>query len=152
MFLLQGLFPIQGLNPGLPHCRRILYCLSYRGSFICSSVRMFIPNSSFILHPLKHCTMGISVDDQGWQQWCILGKILCSTDGQQRDSCICLTWGLTQRGPGQHPRGSSSSEVKALDQPSPAFWHQESHNSLNCGESLSWPGSPPVGIYMIYLA
>ena len=23
--LLQGIFPTQGLNPGLPHCRRILY-------------------------------------------------------------------------------------------------------------------------------
>ena len=23
--LLQGIFPAQGLNPGLPHCRRILY-------------------------------------------------------------------------------------------------------------------------------
>ena len=23
--LLQGIFPIQGSNPGLPHCRRILY-------------------------------------------------------------------------------------------------------------------------------
>ena len=26
---LQGIFPTQGLNPGLPHCRRILYQLSY---------------------------------------------------------------------------------------------------------------------------
>ena len=26
------LFPTQGLNPGLPHCRRILYCLRHRGS------------------------------------------------------------------------------------------------------------------------
>ena len=26
--LLQGIFPNQGLNPGLPHCRWILYCLS----------------------------------------------------------------------------------------------------------------------------
>ena len=25
--LLQGIFPTQGLNPGLPHCRRILFCL-----------------------------------------------------------------------------------------------------------------------------
>ena len=25
--LLQGIFPTQGLNPGLPHCRWILYCL-----------------------------------------------------------------------------------------------------------------------------
>ena len=30
--LLQGIFPTQGLNPGLPHCRRILYQLSYQGS------------------------------------------------------------------------------------------------------------------------
>ena len=30
--LLQGIFPAQGLNPGLPHCRRILYQLSHKGS------------------------------------------------------------------------------------------------------------------------
>ena len=30
--LLQGIFPTQGLNPGFPHCRRILYQLSHKGS------------------------------------------------------------------------------------------------------------------------
>ena len=30
--LLQGIFPIQGLNPGLPHCRWILYQLKHKGS------------------------------------------------------------------------------------------------------------------------
>ena len=30
--LLQGIFPIQGSNPGLPHCRQILYQLNYQGS------------------------------------------------------------------------------------------------------------------------
>ena len=30
--LLQGIFPTQGLNPGLPHCRQILYGLSHQGS------------------------------------------------------------------------------------------------------------------------
>ena len=29
--LLQGILPTQGLNPGLQHCRRILYCLSHQG-------------------------------------------------------------------------------------------------------------------------
>ena len=29
---LQGFFPTQGLNPGLLHCRQILYQLSYKGS------------------------------------------------------------------------------------------------------------------------
>ena len=30
--LLQGIFPTQGLNPGLLHCRQILYRLSHQGS------------------------------------------------------------------------------------------------------------------------
>ena len=29
-FLLQGIFPRQGSNPGLPHCRQTLYRLSYQ--------------------------------------------------------------------------------------------------------------------------
>ena len=29
--LLQGVFPTQGLNPGLPYCRRILCQLSHKG-------------------------------------------------------------------------------------------------------------------------
>ena len=34
--LLQGIFPTQGLNPGLPNCWRILYHLSHQGSpYIC---------------------------------------------------------------------------------------------------------------------
>ena len=30
--LLQGIFPAKGSNPGLPHCRQILYQLSHKGS------------------------------------------------------------------------------------------------------------------------
>ena len=36
--LLQGIFPTQGSNPGLPHCRQILYQLSYQGSPSCKLV------------------------------------------------------------------------------------------------------------------
>ena len=31
-FLFQGIFPTQGSNPGLPHCRQTLYHLSHQGS------------------------------------------------------------------------------------------------------------------------
>ena len=31
-FLLQEIFPTQGLNPGLPHCGQTLYHLSHQGS------------------------------------------------------------------------------------------------------------------------
>ena len=30
--LLQGIFPTQGSNPGLPHCRWVLYQLSHKGN------------------------------------------------------------------------------------------------------------------------
>ena len=33
-FLLQVVFPTQGCNPGLLHCKQILYCLSHQGSLI----------------------------------------------------------------------------------------------------------------------
>ena len=32
LFLLQGIFPTQRLNPGLPHCRWILYQLNHKWS------------------------------------------------------------------------------------------------------------------------
>ena len=34
IFLLQEIFPTLGLNPGLPHFRQMLYCLSHQGSHI----------------------------------------------------------------------------------------------------------------------
>ena len=42
-FLLQGISLTQGSNPGLPHCRQTLYCLSYQGSpNLLSCVRLFV--------------------------------------------------------------------------------------------------------------
>ena len=40
-FLLQGIFPTQRSNPGLLHCRQVLYHLSHQGSpgYSCSQVR-----------------------------------------------------------------------------------------------------------------
>ena len=42
--LLQGNFPIQGSNPGLPHCRWVLYQLSHQGSL---TKRMAFANNFF---------------------------------------------------------------------------------------------------------
>ena len=39
-FLLQGIFPTQGLNPGLLHCRQILY--HWVGSLLNITVKLFI--------------------------------------------------------------------------------------------------------------
>ena len=46
--LLQGIFPILGSNPGLPHCRQILYQLSHKGSpSILKWVAFLFSSSSF---------------------------------------------------------------------------------------------------------
>ena len=37
LYLLQGIFLYQGLNPGLPYCRWILYQLSHKGSEVAQS-------------------------------------------------------------------------------------------------------------------
>ena len=51
--LLHGIFPTQGSNPGLLHCRQILYCVSHQGSLkemICwFSKEVWAMNCNFIL-------------------------------------------------------------------------------------------------------
>ena len=44
--LLQGIFPTQGSNPGLPHCRQILYQLSHKGSprILRSNLNLMMPH------------------------------------------------------------------------------------------------------------
>ena len=48
-FLLQGIFPTQGPNPGLPHCRQMLYYLSYQRS---PSLQHYGPQPVRLLCPL----------------------------------------------------------------------------------------------------
>ena len=55
--LLQGIFPIQGSNPGLPHCRWILYSLSHQGS-----LQMTIYIYKYATHKVKICL-------QCWRPW-----------------------------------------------------------------------------------
>ena len=49
--LLQGIFPTQGSNPGLPHCRWILYCLSHQRSP--SRCRVWL----FVTHGLQYARL-----------------------------------------------------------------------------------------------
>ena len=42
--LLQGIFPTQGSNPGLLHCRWILYKLSHKGRLVADDMILYIEN------------------------------------------------------------------------------------------------------------
>ena len=56
--LLQGIFPTQGLNPGLRHCRQILYQLSHKGS------------------PLNHLVYGVLLRQPNQTRRMFIGKQL----------------------------------------------------------------------------
>ena len=51
--LLQGIFPTQGSNPDLPHCRWILYQLRHKGSPIVHRRLQFIIHRAPSLVPLQ---------------------------------------------------------------------------------------------------
>ena len=52
--LLQGIFPNQGSNPSLPHCRWILYQQSHKGGpFHCTDIPYFVYH--FIIDKCFHC-------------------------------------------------------------------------------------------------
>ena len=41
----KGIFPTQGLNPGFPHCRRILYQLSHGEALLTVRATLFFRDS-----------------------------------------------------------------------------------------------------------
>ena len=53
--LLQGIFPTQGLNPGLPHCRQIPYQLIHQEAYSW----VYNPSPDRYIHPHKSLYTGV---------------------------------------------------------------------------------------------
>ena len=69
--LLQGIFPTQGANLGLPHCRWILYHLRHQGN-IYIHTHIYIHNFICIYYLSMHLLMDISVASMSWLFWIVL--------------------------------------------------------------------------------
>ena len=65
-FLLQGIFPTQGLNPGLLHCRQTLYHLSHQGRLDTVEERNNKAKGSFIA---PYLLISLCIDGTGRRQW-----------------------------------------------------------------------------------
>ena len=79
--LLQGIFPTQGPNPGLPHCRWILYHLSHQGS---PWILKWVANPFFRGSSLLRNTTGIS---------CIAGRFFTSWATREAwESIVSQKW------------------------------------------------------------
>ena len=85
LFLLQGIFPAQGSNWGLLHCRQILYQLSYQGSPI---------NIHYIIRRRSLCFSDISLQgcwSISWVSARSLKFLLCwNIFSHSIISCVCL--------------------------------------------------------------
>ena len=80
--LLQGIFPTQGSDPGLPHCGEILYCLSHQGSpripewvaypfssgiFLTQESNRGLLHYRWVLYQLRYqCSSKVYLFDRGW--------------------------------------------------------------------------------------
>ena len=72
--LLQGIFPAQGSNLGLLHCRQILYHLNYQAHLQSEA---------------------LSVNNHSWDQWS-LNVIIIKKDGRGNQAYGCHTWELME--------------------------------------------------------
>ena len=85
--LLQGIFPTWGLNPGLPHCRQILYQLSHKGSAPTTLQKEMhtikASNFSFIWDFIENYTQELASQ---------IALRNCSQVGSEQPGYICL-WG-----------------------------------------------------------
>ena len=98
--LLQGIFQTQELNPGLPHCRRILYQLSHKGS---SRILEWVayPFSSVSSQP-RNPTRVSCIAGRFFTNWAIMEGI----SSQTRDQiCVLFIGKVLTPGP---PRKSLS--------------------------------------------
>ena len=86
--LLQQIFPSQGSNPGLPHCRRVLYQLSHQGSPLigkcslnvrCISLSFFLSLKEIVINlNIKLVNSVFTFDILGGD--CMANFIFCTLD------------------------------------------------------------------------
>ena len=67
-FLLQWIFPTQGSNPGLPHCRQTLYRLSHQGALILTCICVHV-NLIYICMHIWICVWCIYNDADTFLKW-----------------------------------------------------------------------------------
>ena len=82
-FLLQGIFPTQGWNLGLLHCRQTLYWLSYKGRSLYMYMCVYIYTCTYILFLFGHTTwlLGSCGRARVWTQT-LAGKALSPSSKQ----------------------------------------------------------------------
>ena len=78
--LLQGIFPTQGSNPGLLHCRWILYQLSHKGS-----PRIL----EWVAYPFSR---GSSRPRNQTRVSCIAGRFFTNGVIREAPTCTCRLW------------------------------------------------------------
>ena len=82
---LRGIFPTQGLNPDLPHCRQILYSLSHQGSNT-KIYRVIVKSYRQVRKEIQHCCLAL-LGKVSWKTGLLKGGRAFQAKGhsEQRD-------------------------------------------------------------------
>ena len=80
--LLQGIFLTQGSNPGLPHCRWILYQLSHKGS----------PSETLCRHQLIWCVTEFCLVRLNWKSCWDAPEIFLSDNVYPSSTLLSASW------------------------------------------------------------
>ena len=117
--LLKGIFPTQGFNPGLLHCRQILYYLSHKGN---PRIVEWVAYKAVSEHELVHCNVEQHTCRKLLKDWVIRWRIEQECHRQTSRGNNSETWDvspLAKRRPSQELIDSESilSSVDAQQKP-----------------------------------
>ena len=87
-FLLQGIFPIQGSNPGLLHCRQTLYSLSHQGSPLVTKSYPILLCSSGLLPTRNLCPWDFPGKNTGMGCHALRQRIFPTQGSKPHFSCL----------------------------------------------------------------
>ena len=110
--LLQRIFPTQGLNPGLPHCRQVLYHLSFSAAAaksvqscptLCDPIGSSPPGSP--------CPWDSPGKNTGVGYHCLLQCMKVKSEREVAQSCLTLSNPMDCSLPGSSAHGSFQARV-----------------------------------------
>ena len=96
--LLQGIFPTQGSNPGLLHCRQILYHLSHQSTMLCYVLCLVAQSCLTLCDPMDYIARQVPLSMGILQarilQWVAMPFSRGSSQPRDQSQVSCIAGGF----------------------------------------------------------
>ena len=96
--LLQGIFPTQGSNPGLLHCRQILYHLSHQSTMLCYVLCLVAQSCLTLCDPMdyiaRQAPLSMGILQARILQWVAMPFSWGSSQPRDQSQVSCIAGGF----------------------------------------------------------